>query len=57
MSVGFSPSIIRDGLAFHVDAANPKSVVSNEWLDLVSGGTLTKTGSPSLTTLGGATTW
>lgn len=57
MSAKFSPSIVRDGLAFHVDAANSNSVVSNEWIDLISGGTVTKTGTPSLTTLGGATTW
>ena len=56
MALQHSPSIVTNGLVFYVDAMNPRSTSNSSfWID-VSGynTTLTKNGSPSLTTLGGA---
>lgn len=57
MALGHNTSIVTNGLVFYVDAMNPRSTYnSNAWID-ISGynTTLTKIGSPTLTTLGGAT--
>ena len=56
MTINYNPSIVSSGLVFYVDAANPRCTSnSSYWYD-ISGynSTLTKYGSPSLTTLGSA---
>lgn len=56
MSVGYNPNIVTNGLVFYVDAMNPRSTSnSSAWIDISGSGTvLTRNGTPSLTTLGGA---
>ena len=58
MSIAYNTAIVTSGLILYLDAANPKSAQAgwSVWND-VSGynSTVTMSGSPSLTTLGGAT--
>lgn len=56
MTVNYNASIVTSGLVFYVDAANPRSTSNSSfWIDISGSNTvLTKNGTPSLTTLGGA---
>jgi len=56
MSIAYNSSIVTNGLVFYVDAMNPRSTSNSSfWIDVSGYNTiLTKNGSPSLTTLGGA---
>lgn len=56
MALGHNTSIVTNGLVFYVDAMNPRSTSdSSFWTDISGYNTrLTKSGTPSLTTLGGA---
>jgi len=56
MALGHNTSIVTNGLVFYVDAMNPRSTSdSSFWTDVSGYNTrLTKVGTPSLTTLAGA---
>jgi len=56
MGLRYNTKISKDGLILYLDAANSKSTSGPgvQWNNLVAGDVLSSTGTPSLTTLGGA---
>lgn len=54
--IGYNPAVISSGLIFYVDAQNPRSTSDSSFWTDISGynSKLNKNGSPTLTTLGGA---
>lgn len=57
MSLRYNTSVVKEGMKLYLDAANSKSTTGSNWNCLLSNTSYTKTGSPSLTTLGGGTCW
>lgn len=55
MALRHNAKIVTSGLGLYLDADNEKSTTGGDWKSLVENTTFAKTGTPSFTTLGGAT--
>lgn len=54
MTLGHNSKVVTSGLGLYVDADNEKSTTGGDWKSLVEDTTFAKTGTPVVTTLGGA---